>query len=444
MPEILRGMNDKAAKPAGIPLWTAVAVVVANMVGTGVFTSLGFQVGGLPSGFTLLLLWAVGGLCAFCGALAYGELAAALPRSGGEYHFLTRIFHPAAGFMAGWLSITAGFAAPIALAAMAFGKYFEGIFSGVSARELSICMVAAVALVHAAGIETAARFQNLATGLKVALILVFIGAGVMLGQGHGVRFTPAAEDWGLVTSAPFAVSLVYVMYAYAGWNATTYIVGDVRDARRNVPLSIALGTLLVAGLYLALNAVFLHAAPMAELDGRVEVGHVAAGFLFGEEGGRWMSGLICLGLVSSVSAMTWLGPRVMMTMGQDTRALAVLARTDRRGTPRVALAAQTVVVVALLLSATFKQVLTCVQFSIQLCSFFTVLGMMVLRHTHPDLPRPVRCWGYPLTPVIFLGISVWMLFYVLKESPGESLAGLGLLLAGGLIYWVSPKQRRTF
>lgn len=433
-------MKEPQAKPPGISLLTAVAVVVANMVGTGVFTSLGFQVGGLPSGFTLLLLWAVGGVCAFCGALAYGELAAALPRSGGEYHFLSRIFHPLAGFMAGWISITVGFSAPIALAAMAFGKYFEGIFPTVSALHLSAGMVLLVALIHAAGVEVAARFQNLATGLKVTLILVFIGAGVMLGQGHETRFTPASEDWGLVTSAPFAVSLVYVMYAYAGWNATTYIVGDVRDAQRNVPLSVAFGTLIVTGLYLALNAVFLHAAPMSELEGKVEVGHVAAGFLFGAEGGRWMSGLICLGLVSSVSAMTWLGPRVMMTMGQDARALAFLARTDAKGTPLPALAMQSLVVLVLLGTSSFEQVLTWVQLAIQLCSFFTVLGVIVLRRTLPDLPRPVRCWGYPITPLLFLAISLWMMIYVLIERPWESLAGLALLLAGAAVYAGSPKN----
>ncbi|HRJ08995.1 MAG TPA: amino acid permease [Prosthecobacter sp.] len=436
-------MSTPDSKPAGISLSTAVAVVVANMVGTGVFTSLGFQVGGLPSGFALLVLWAVGGLCAFCGALAYGELAAAMPRSGGEYHFLARIFHPAAGFMAGWISFTVGFAAPIALAAMAFGKYFGGVVPGASATVLSVFMVLVVAVVHSAGIHTAARFQNAATWMKVALILVFIGAGAALGEGHGARFTPAAEDWALVTSTPFAVSLVYVMYAYAGWNATTYIVGDIREPRRNVPLSIALGTLLVTGLYLALNTVFLHAAPMDELEGRVEVGHVAAGHLFGESGGRLMSGLICLGLVSSVSAMTWVGPRVAMTMGQDARLLAPLARVDRRGTPQVALALQTLIVAALLMTSTFEKVLTCVQFSIQLCSFLTVLGVMVLRRTQPGLRRPVRCWGYPLTPLIFMGISLWMLVYVLKERTWESLAGLGIMVSGLLVYAVSAKNGMT-
>ena len=434
-------VNRPPTAAPGIALPTAVAVVVANMVGTGVFTSLGFQVGGLPSGFVLLMLWGVGGLCAFCGALAYGELAAALPRSGGEYHFLSRTLHPAAGFMAGWLSATVGFAAPIALAAMAFGRYFNSIHPGVSATLLSVGLVTGVALIHASGLRAAERFQNTATGLKLLLILFFIGAGIVLGRGQGTRFTPAAGDLDLVTSTPFAVNLVYVMYAYAGWNATTYIVGEVRDPRRNVPRSVALGTLLVTALYLALNAVFLHVAPMAELQDRVEVGHVAAARLFGASGGNLMSGLICLGLVSSLSAMTWVGPRVTMTMGQDIRLLAPLARCDSRGTPRRALALQTLIVVALLLTSTFEHVLTYVQFSLQLCSFLTVLGMMILRRTQPDLPRPVRCWGYPITPLIFLGISLWMLVYLLRERTMESLAGLATLAAGLIVFRLSPPAK---
>ncbi len=436
-------MSRSPSAGPGIALPTAVAVVVANMVGTGVFTSLGFQVGDLPSGFVLLLLWGVGGLCAFCGALAYGELAAALPRSGGEYHFLSRTLHPAVGFMAGWLSATAGFAAPIALAAMAFGRYFNSVFPQVPATVLSLAAVIAVALIHASGLRAAERFQNAATWLKVALILFFIGAGMLLGQGHGVRFTPATGDLDLVTSTPFAVSLVYVMYAYAGWNATTYIVGEVRDPQRNVPLSVAIGTLLVTGLYLALNAVFLFAAPMEELQGRVEVGHVVAAQLFGASGGSLMSGLICLGLVSSLSAMTWVGPRVTMTMGQDVRLLAPLARCDRHGIPRRALLLQTVLVAVLLLTATFENVLTYVQFSLQLCSFLTVLGMMILRRTRPDMPRPVRCWGYPITPLLFLGISLWMLAYVLFQRPLESLAGLATLASGLIVFWLSPPAAAT-
>ncbi len=438
-------MNTPASTQTikGISLITATAVVIANMVGTGIFTSLGFQVGDLPSGFVIVTLWAVGGICAFCGALAYGELAAAMPRSGGEYHYLSQIFHPSIGFVSGWLSATVGFAAPIALAAMAFGKYFEGIVPNVSAQMISLAVVWLVTLVHMGGVDVAARFQNTATWMKVALILVFIGAGLVLVRDpQPVSFLPKAGDWNLITSAPFGISLVYVMYAYAGWNASTYIVGEVREPKRNVPLSIAVGTLAVGALYIALNMVFLRVAPMSELAGKLEVGHVAADRIFGPVGGNIMSGLICLGLVSCISAMTWVGPRVTMAMGQDVRVFKPLAAVDVHGVPIGALFLQLSIVITLLLTASFNQVLTYVQFSIQLGSFMTVLGMMILRFTQPNLPRPVRCWGYPITPLIFLAISLWMMIFMMREKPYESLAGLGTVVTGLLLYFLSPKTPR--
>lgn len=435
-------MSDSARR-SGISLLTATAIVVSNMVGTGIFTSLGFQVGDLPSGFTIVVLWALGGVCAFCGAVSYGELAAALPRSGGEYHYLSKIFHPSVGFVSGWLSATVGFAAPIALAAMALGKYFSGVYPAASPLAVSITASVAVTLVHLTGINVASRFQNTATWLKVALILVFIGAGLMFKGGQPVSFLPTAGDGHLIASAPFAISLVYVMYAYAGWNATTYIVGEVANPGRTVPLSVAIGTLLVSGLYVGLNMVFMHVAPIGELAGKIDVGHVAATHIFGEQGGKIMSGLICLGLVSSISAMTWVGPRVTMVMGEDFRLLAPLAVKSRRGVPAVALLVQLAIVVLLLCFALFEQVLKYVQFSITLCSFLAVLGVIVLRFTQPNLPRPYRTWGYPLTPLIFLGLSGWMLWFTIQGSPKESLYGLGTILLGLVIYFVSPKSTRS-
>ena len=412
------------------------------MVGTGIFTSLGFQVGDLPSGFVLMFLWVLGGVCAFCGALSYGELAAALPRSGGEYHFLSKVFHPALGFLSGWLSATVGFAAPIALAAMALGSYSTGVIEGADALAISISVVVIVTVIHLMGTGAGSVLQNLATWLKVGLILVFIGAGFFLaGDVQPVTFTPVEGDWDLITSAPFAVSLVYVMYAYSGWNASTYIVGEVRNAALNVPLSVAIGTLLVGGLYVLLNMVFLRVAPMSAMAGQIDVGHVAATHLFGERGGRLMAGLICLGLISTVSAMTWIGPRVTMVMGEDYRILGLLARKNRRGVPGVAMVVQLAIVIALLVTAKFDAVLTYAQFGLTLGSFLAVLGVMVLRSTQPDLPRPVQVWAYPVTPFLFLLINGWMLVHIMIQRPKESLAGLVTVAAVLVVYLVSPKTK---
>ena len=410
------------------------------MVGTGVFTSLGFQVGGLPSGFAILVLWLVGGACALAGALSYGELAAALPRSGGEYHFLSRIYHPAVGFLAGWLSITVGFAAPIAAAAMALGEYFSHVAPALGARWVSLAVVALISVVHLRGIGFGSVFQDFATAFKLLLIIGLVIAGFTFRGSQPISFAPQPGDWELITGSSFAISLIFVMYAYSGWNASTYIVGEVREPARNVPASLVLGTCLVALLYLALNAIFLRAAPIAELKGQVDVGHVAATHIFGSAGGRLMDGLICIGLVSLISAMTWVGPRVSMTMGEDCLALGFLARRNRQGVPGAAILAQLAIVAMLLLTATFERVVTFIQFSLTVCSFMTVLGVIVLRFTEPDLSRPYKTWGYPVTPVVFLAISLWMMIHIIRSKPVESLAGLATMAAGLAIYFLSPKR----
>jgi len=428
--------------------FTATSIVVANIIGVGIFTSLGFQVGALPSGFAILMLWLVGGVCAMCGALCYAELAAALPRSGGEYHFLGTIYHPSLGFMAGWISATAGFAAPVALYAMAFGTYLTGVVPGVSPLVASLAVVWLATPLLLGDAKWVSVFQNTSTLLKVALILGLILAGCLVGQSQpvSVSFLPQAGDGGLIVSAPFAVSLVYVMFAYSGWNASTYIAGEVRNPSRMIPLSVGLGTLLVMVLYLAVNAVFLRSTPMEEMKempDKVAVALTVGPHLFGAAGTRIMAGLICVGLVSTISAMMWIGPRVMVVMGEDLRGLRWLAGRSRRGTPVRATLAQFAMVNLFLLTSSFDKVVNSAMFILQLCSFLTVLGVFVLRRRRPDLARPYRTWGYPVTPLVFLGVSAWMLWHVAGSKPWESLIGLGIAAVGFILYLLSAKNPAT-
>ena len=434
-------MTDMTPSPARrISGLTATSIVVANMIGTGIFTSLGFQVGDLPSGFAILMLWFIGGICAMCGALCYAELATALPRSGGEYHFLGSIYHPALGFMAGWISATAGFAAPVALAAMAFGNYLTGVLPGVSPLLASLAVVWLATPFLLVNVTLGSRFQNATTVMKVVLIVGVIVAGCFVGHAQPVSFLPQSGDGGLVVSAPFAVSLVYVMFAYSGWNASTYIAGEVRNPARVLPLSVGLGTLLVMGMYLAVNAAFLRSTPMVDMVGKVEIALTAGPHLFGVAGTRIMAGLICLGLVSTISAMMWIGPRVMVVMGEDLRGLRWLAGRSRQETPVRATLVQFGLVNLFLMTSRFEQVLTCATFVLQLCSFLTVLGVFVLRRRRPDLARPYRTWGYPLTPLLFLAVTAWMLWHILYSKPVESLAGLGIAVIGLILYLLSAKS----
>lgn len=422
---------------------TATSIAVANMVGTGVFTSLGFQLADLETGFALLALWVVGGLVALCGALTYGELAAALPRSGGELNFLSHCYHPAVGFLAGWISLVMGFALPIALAALAFGSYWQRIFPDAGAVATACLIVALVTAAHLINLRLGAWFQNIFTVFKVALIAFFIlftaHSVIVEGQPQAVDFSPSGRAWGEIFSAPFAVALLYVMFAYTGWNAATYIIDEIAEPGRNVPKSLILATFIVAVLYTGLNWSFLIAAPAAEMVGQIEVGHVAAQYVFGEVGSQWMSGLLCIALISSISAMTWAGPRVTQVIGQDYRLFQWFATTNTAGIPARAVACQGLLVIALLLISDFQTLLIYTQFTLALSSSLTVFGVFVLRFRRPDLCRPYRTYGYPWTPIVFLAISLTTLVFTLVQHPWESMAGLITVLVGLPLYLLSPK-----
>lgn len=429
-----------AAGPATVTLATATALAVADMIGIGVFTSLGFQVRGLPSPFTVLTLWTVGGLVALCGALAYAELATALPRSGGEYNFLSRIYHPALGFLAGWISATVGFAAPVALAAMAFGEYFEGVFPGVPKLPLALGAVWTVTLVLLSGAKPGALFTNVATLIKVALILVFIVAGFAIGTPQPISFAPSSADLSYIISAPFAIGLMYVMYSYSGWNAATYIADEIKDPARTLPPALVAGVVIVMLLYVGLNAVFLYTTPMEKLAGQLNVGLIAGEHIFGAGGGRIVGGLICFGLISAITAMMWIGPRVSMVMGEDLSALSFFAKRSASGIPARALLFQLGVATVLLLTQSFEHVLEFIQFSLLSCSLLAVVGVIVLRIRQPNLPRPFRVWAYPLTPLVFGVVTLFILIYLVREKPLQSLSGVALMLTGLAVFALSSRR----
>ncbi|MBF9142372.1 APC family permease [Hymenobacter properus] len=435
--------DNLPASPYKITFLTGAAIVVANMVGTGVFTSLGFQVMGIESGFALLMLWLVGGLIALCGAVSYAELASAMPRSGGEYHYLSQIYHPALGFLSGWVSATVGFAAPTALAALALGQYAKSVWPGLEPQWLSVAVVLALALVHGSSTRAGSRLQVVITALKVAVLVVFIGVGMAVGEGQPLSFRPDADGWRALLSPAFAVSLVFVSYAYSGWNAAVYVTGEIENPRRNLSRILLAGTVVVLLLYVGLNYVFLRSTSLAGLKGQVEVGFVAATSLFGPLGGRLMGGVIAALLVSTISSMVFAGPRIVQTMGEDLPALRFLAPKSRAGIPVRALLLQTVITLAFILKPSFQGVLVYAGFVLNLFTFLTVLGLFIFRWRQPHAPRPYRAWGYPVTPLLFLALSGWTLFFILRDKPWESFYGLATLLVGALVYFLATRLPGT-
>jgi APA family basic amino acid/polyamine antiporter len=362
------------------------------------------------------------------------------PRSSGEYNFLSRAYHPAFGFLAGWVSATIGFAAPVALAAMAFGEYGKSIDPDAPSLALAIGVVWLVSIVQLCGVRHSSTFQLAATALKVLLIAAFLVAGLVMGTPQPISFAPDPSDFAHITSAPFAIGLVFVMYSFSGWNAATYIIGEMRMPQRNLPRAMLSGTLIVLVLYVALNAVFLRTAPIDRLAGQIDVASIAGRYIFGDLGGRIVAAMICIGLVSSISAMMWIGPRVMMTMGEDMPAIRLFARKSGNGAPAYAILFQLAVATLMLFTRSFEAVLDFIQFALLFCSFFAVLGVVKLRITHPELPRPYRAWGYPVTPAVFLVVTGFMMYYLLTERPLQAALGMSIMMSGLVIYAIFHKR----
>lgn len=433
--------------PERISLLTAICIVVANMIGTGVFTSLGFQVVDIQSGFSLLFLWFVGGVFALCGALAYGELGAAMPRSGGEYHYISKIYHPALGFLSGWLSVTVGFAAPIAAAALALGTYFCRIIwqpeniPSFYPQAIALFVVIVISLLNTKDLKLASSFQQIFTLLKVLLILVFIGCGLVLATPQNISFLPSAADPNLIFSAPFAISMVYVTYSYSGWNAAIYLASEIEQPAKNLPRSLLLGTAIVMGLYLLLNLVFLYSTPIDKLAGQLEIGYISGHQIFGAIGAKIMAFLISFGLISSIGSMVLAGPRVTQVIGEDIPVFRILAKKNARGIPYTAILFQLAIVIFFIITATFESVITYLSFTLTLSSFLTVLGVFVHRIRYPEVARPYKTWGYPVTPIIFLLISLWILIFVLQGKPRESVAGLLTIALGLPVYFWAVKKK---
>jgi len=430
--------------------WSACAIVVANMIGTGVFSTLSYQVHALPDERAILLLWVLGGISALAGALCCAELGAARPRSGGEYALLTQLFHPAAGFMAGWISMIAGFAGPIAAAALAFSAYLGKLWpaAGQFPLTVALALVTLISLLHMLRVEIGARFQVATTLLKIGVMLAIVVAAML----HAPAATMLHADLGAVVANPaFAVSLVYVTYAYLGWNAALYVAGEVRDPQRNLPLALIASTALVTLLYVAVNWAFLRLVPFEQMvrvnpgamtvENELAVGFLAGRALFGESGGMIVGGAIAFTLISTVSAMVLAGPRVLAAMADDWPPFAAFGRRHSGGSPRLAIAFQWLLTLLLLVSSSFEFVINFIGVSLTLFNMAVIVGFLRDRVMHPLRPRPFRAPFGWTAALLFLLINAWMIVFMALNQPRAvwlSLASIVLAYAG---YW--PMRRHA-
>ena len=415
--------------------WTAASFVIASMIGTGVFTSLGYQLVDIQSIFPLIMLWIIGGIIALCGTLTYSELATSYPRSGGEYHLLTVIMHPSIGFAAGIVSSTVGFAAPSVLAAMALGNYLSTVIPSFDPIVIALVTIIGIHFLHMKSIRWGIIFQDGFTLIKIGLILIFIIFGIFIDSPEQISIVPKQGDFAIILSPEFAISLVWVSYAYTGWNSVVYIAGEIKKPQINIPKSMILATMFVTALYLLLNYIFLYAASIESMVGRVEIGYIAGLKIFGDVGAKIISLGISILLLSTISSYVYIGPRIMQAMGEDHKSLQILKSKSNNGIPNNAFLIQLIISILFILTSTFEQVLMYAGISLIVTTIFTVLALFILRFSEPNLTRPYTVPGFPITPILYLLINSWILYYSFQKSFLESLVGCGIFLFGVILYY---------
>jgi APA family basic amino acid/polyamine antiporter len=432
-----------------LTLFPVTNIVVANMIGAGIFTTSGLLMEDLHDPLLMLVLWLAGGLVALCGALSYAELGAAIPEAGGEYAFLSRLYHPLLGFLSGWVSLIAGFSAPIAASAIGCSEYLFNAFPSLvpetfdetsMRRLISLVIIAVFTAIHMRGIEFGARIQNWLTLLKLLLIAGLIVVGFAAGQGtwsnfaEGTPFSLGTANWQTI-----GLSLMWIMFAYSGWNAATYIGSEVKNPTRNIPLSLLLGTGIVTTIYLLLNLFYVYAVHPQGMEGVISIGGLAVGQAFGESVGSFVSVLIAFALFSSLSAYVILGPRVYYAMARDGvffSSLSAVGPVSRA--PARAILLQGVIASLLVLTGSFDQILTYMGFSLGIFPILAVASLFRRRR-----PGEIRTHhpGYPIAPVLFVVAGTMMLVLAFLERPTESILAICTVLAGIPFYLLFRKRQ---
>jgi len=431
-------------------------IVIANMIGAGIFTTSGLLMEDLRNPLLMILLWIGGGIIALCGALCYGELGAAIPRAGGEYVFLSRLFHPVFGFLSGWVSLFAGFSAPIAASAIGFTEYltrafpgllslghFEGSFEATVLKKFySILVIIIFIFIHVRGIEFGSKVQNFLTLLKVGLIVGLILFGFSLGKGSLAHFSQGGDfsfDFGGWKT--IGLSLIWIMFAYSGWNASAYIGSEIKNPIKNLPRSLILGTGIVVFLYFCLNLFYVYAVPPKDMGGVISIGSLAAGNLFGKSFENLISILISFALFSSLSAFIILGPRVYYSMAKDRYFFRFASEIHSKyGVPSKSIMLQGAIAIVMLLFGTFDQILTYMGFSLGIFPILAVIGVFKLRRLNKST---YKLPGFPLVPIIYILAGASIMFLTFFERPVESSIAILMVMAGIPVYLIFKKRHET-
>lgn len=440
---------------------TATALVVSNMIGTGIYTTSGFLAGQLGDPTLVLGIWVVGAICALAGAFCYSELGVNFPSSGGEYVYLTNAYGPSWGFMTGWISFVAGFSAAIATQALAFSQYLGYFFPALrtenshqlfsiagltvkfgGAQAASCILIIALTLLNLFGVQRVARFQNVFTSLKIIVMLAFVVMAFAVGQGSWDHFSQhAVRDVSTPIGPQFAISLFWISLSYLGYNAATYVAEELRKPERTLPIALTVGTLLVSALYLLFNVVFIYGVPLEKMKGEIAIGFLVAKNLFGPGIGGVFGALMALALVSTVNANMTIGPRVYYAMAKNKAFFPSAAQVHPKWrTPWIAILAQGLMSM-LMTFIPFDDLFPYIARTLTLFAALSVGSIFIFRR-RPDWRKlGVVSFAYPLWPALFLIVSGWMFFYAITLYPMGILATLLTVATGGVLYHFLIRQK---
>jgi APA family basic amino acid/polyamine antiporter len=469
IPTVKRGLADT---PSGAPallrqlgVVSAAALVISNMVGTGIFAATGFLAADLGDPFLVLGIWIVGALVALSGAFCYSELGINFPSSGGEYVYLTRAYGPTWGFMTGWTSFFAGFSAPIAAAALVFSYYLAYFFPALrqdqtaftvgsgalsisigGAQLLASALILVFTVVNIFGVSRVAKLQNVLTAVKLLVLVAFILLAFTSGAGSWEHLSQPGERLSrLPISLQFALSLFWIYLCYSGWNAATYVAEELKRPERTLPVALTLGTLVVTALFMILNVVFIYAIPVGEMREGGEpmraIGSGAAARLFGPEAAGTFSALFALSLMATVNAMVTIGPRVYYAMAKNGAFFKGAARVHRRWhTPVTAIWWQGLCAVLMTLTP-FRELIGYIGFMLTAFAVLAVSSLFVFRR-RPDWQRlPAVSFLFPVVPVFFILVGAWTIAVGFWGQPKVSLAAVATVATGAAAYHFHLKKR---
>ena len=438
-----------AKLPRKLRFYSLTNIVIGDMIGAGIFTTSGLLLARLHDPLLLLFLWLVGGAIALSGALSYGELGANFPRAGGDYAFLSELFSPLTGFLSGWVSFIVGFSAPVAASSLAFSEYLvrtfpEGMLSAdpePTKKMMAIGIILVFTAIHYYGLKPGSRVQNILTGIKVALIAILIFTGFAFGEGSLDHFrTAGSSSFRFSDLKTSGLALMWIMFAYSGWNASTYVGSEVADPQRNIPRSLLVGTGVVTLLYLLLNFLFIYALPGEAMKGVIPVGGQAANHLFNRTMDQLFSLFIALILLSAISVLIMIGPRVYYAMARSGHFFGPARKLNRALVPGISILMQSGLAILYILTGTFEQIITFLSFSLGIFPILAVLGIFRLRLIKGST---THIPGFPVLPAFFILSSSLILVLAFLERPMESSIALGLILAGVPVFYLMGNPRRN-